>query len=76
MMMSCAGSLSLSLVLTSNCPYGIVKRGAFFFLLLLPPVAQLAKAPFSFQKILQKFSDFPSHRIFEHMYEALNIDKK
>jgi hypothetical protein len=27
-------------------------------------------------KILPKFSDFPSHRIFERMHEALNIDKK
>jgi hypothetical protein len=27
-------------------------------------------------KILPKFSDSPSHRIFEHMHEALNIDKK
>jgi hypothetical protein len=27
-------------------------------------------------KILPKFSDFPSHRIFEHMHEVLNIDKK
>jgi hypothetical protein len=25
---------------------------------------------------LPKFSDSPSHRIFEHMHEALNIDKK
>jgi hypothetical protein len=31
---------------------------------------------FSSQKILQNFLDFPSHRIFEHMYETLNIDKK
>jgi hypothetical protein len=28
------------------------------------------------QKILQNFSDSPSHRIFGHMHEALNIDKK
>jgi hypothetical protein len=27
-------------------------------------------------KILPKFSDSPSHRIFERMHEALNIDKK
>jgi hypothetical protein len=27
-------------------------------------------------KILTKFPDFSSHRIFKHMYEALNIDKK
>jgi hypothetical protein len=27
-------------------------------------------------KILPEFSDFPSHRIFERMHEALNIDKK
>jgi hypothetical protein len=33
------------------------------------------KAMFSFQKILQNFSDSPSHRIFGHMHEALNIDK-
>jgi hypothetical protein len=31
---------------------------------------------FSSQKILQFFSDFPSHRIFRHVHEALNIDKK
>jgi hypothetical protein len=29
-----------------------------------------------FKKILQNFSDSSSHRIFGHMYEALNIDKK
>jgi hypothetical protein len=29
-----------------------------------------------FQKILQKFLDSPSHQIFRHMHEALNIDKK
>jgi hypothetical protein len=34
-----------------------------------------SKALFSFQKILQNFSDFPSHRIFRYMHEALNIDK-
>jgi hypothetical protein len=33
------------------------------------------KALFSSQKILQNFSDFPSHRIFRHMHEVLNIDK-
>jgi hypothetical protein len=27
-------------------------------------------------KILQNFSSFPSHRIFRHKHEALNIDKK
>jgi hypothetical protein len=27
-------------------------------------------------KNLPKFSDFPSHRIFKRMHEALNIDKK
>jgi hypothetical protein len=31
---------------------------------------------FSLQKILQNFSDFPSHWIFRHIHEALNIDKK
>jgi hypothetical protein len=36
----------------------------------------LIKALFSSQKILQNFLDFPSHRIFRHMHEALNIDKK
>jgi hypothetical protein len=35
-----------------------------------------ALARFSSQKILQNFSDFSSHRIFRHMHEALNIDKK
>jgi hypothetical protein len=34
------------------------------------------KALFSSQKILQNFSDSPSHRIFGHMHETLNIDKK
>ena len=33
------------------------------------------KALFSSQKILQSFSDSPSHRIFRHMHEVLNIDK-
>jgi hypothetical protein len=37
---------------------------------------QLNEARFSLQKILQNFSDSPSHRIFVHMHEALNIDKK
>ena len=27
------------------------------------------------QKILQNFSDFPSHQILRHMHGALNIDK-
>jgi hypothetical protein len=27
-------------------------------------------------KILPKFSNSPSHRIFERMHETLNIDKK
>jgi hypothetical protein len=35
-----------------------------------------SKAQFSFQKNLQNFSDSPLHRIFGHMHEALNIDKK
>jgi hypothetical protein len=35
-----------------------------------------ARALFSSQKILQNFSDSPSHRIFGHMHETLNIDKK
>jgi hypothetical protein len=34
------------------------------------------KALFSSQKILQNFLDSPSHQIFRHMHEALNIDKK
>jgi hypothetical protein len=34
------------------------------------------EAPFTCQKIVPKFSDFPSHRIFERMHETLNIDKK
>jgi len=32
-------------------------------------------ALFSSQKILQNFLDSPSHRIFRHMHEVLNIDK-
>jgi hypothetical protein len=31
---------------------------------------------FSLQKNLQNFSDYPSHRIFGHMHETLNINKK
>jgi hypothetical protein len=34
------------------------------------------QAAFRCQKILPKFSDSSSHRIFTRMYEALNIDKK
>jgi hypothetical protein len=26
--------------------------------------------------VLKNFQDFPSHRIFRRMYEALNINKK
>jgi len=33
------------------------------------------KALFSFQKILQNFSDSPSHRIFRRMHGVLNIDE-
>ena len=32
-------------------------------------------ALFSSPKILQNFSDSPSHRIFRRMHEVLNIDK-
>jgi len=35
----------------------------------------LTKALFSFSKILQNFSDSPSHRIFRRMQGVLNIDK-
>ena len=35
----------------------------------------LSRALFTSQKILQNFSDSPSHRIFRHMHEILNIDK-
>jgi hypothetical protein len=31
---------------------------------------------FSSQNFTRFFQDFPSHRIFGRMYEALNIDKK
>jgi hypothetical protein len=31
---------------------------------------------FSSKKIFTKFFNFPSYRIFRHMHEALNIDKK
>ena len=34
-----------------------------------------AKSLFTSQKILQNFSDSPSHRIFRHIHEVLNIDK-
>jgi hypothetical protein len=37
--------------------------------------ARASEALFSSQKILQNFSDSPSHRIFRHMHEVLNIDK-
>jgi len=33
------------------------------------------KALFSSQKILQNFSDSPSHRIFRRMHRVLNIDE-
>jgi hypothetical protein len=33
------------------------------------------EALFTSHKILQNFSDFPSHRIFRRMHEVLNIDK-
>jgi len=33
------------------------------------------KALFSSQKILQNFSDSPSHRIFRRMHGVLNIDE-
>jgi hypothetical protein len=39
-------------------------------------ISLITKAMFSSQKNLQNFSDSPSHRIFGHMHEALNIDKK
>jgi len=32
-------------------------------------------ALFSSKKILQNFSDSPSHRIFKRMHEVLNIDE-
>ena len=32
-------------------------------------------ALFTSQKILQNFSDFPSHQIFKRMHEVLNIDE-
>jgi len=32
-------------------------------------------ALFTFQKILQNFSDSPSHQIFRCMHEVLNIDE-
>jgi hypothetical protein len=35
-----------------------------------------SQALFRSKKNLQNFSDSPSHRIFGHMHEALNIDKK
>jgi len=33
------------------------------------------KQGLSFQKNLQNFSDYPSHRIFRRMHEVLNIDE-
>ena len=36
---------------------------------------QFSKALFSFRKILQNFSDSPSHQIFRRMHKVLNIDK-
>jgi hypothetical protein len=35
-----------------------------------------SKALFGSKKNLQNFLDFPSYRIFGHMHQALNIDKK
>jgi len=34
-----------------------------------------AEALFTSQKVLQNFSDSPSHRIFRRMHGVLNIDK-
>jgi hypothetical protein len=45
--------------------------GNIFLIYLL----SVTLALFSSQKILQNFSDSPSHRIFRHMHEVLNIDK-
>jgi len=42
---------------------------------LLDTWVKWAKALFSSQKILQNFSDSPSHRIFRRMHEVLNIDE-
>jgi len=36
----------------------------------------MTKALFSSPKILQNFSDSPSHRIFRRMHGVLNIDEK
>jgi hypothetical protein len=40
-----------------------------------PNSPHLLPGLFSSQEFLQNFSDSSSHRIFKHMYEALNIDK-
>jgi hypothetical protein len=39
-------------------------------------VGSVARASFSFKIFHEKTVDSPSHRIFEHMHRALNIDKK
>jgi len=41
----------------------------------LLPAIRVSRALFSFQKILQNFSDFLSHQIFRRMHKVLNIDK-
>jgi hypothetical protein len=53
------------------CTHDTYTRNTIILLLCVS-----AQGLFSSQKILQNFSDSPSHRIFEYMHEALNIDKK
>jgi len=44
-------------------------------ILQVATASRVLRPLFSFQKILQNFSDSPSHRIFRRMHEVLNIDE-
>jgi len=42
---------------------------------MITAVAAPSRALFTSLKILQNFSDFPSHQIFRRVHEVLNIDE-
>jgi len=58
----------------TTCDY-MIKYSEYIPKLVLLYYGVYARALFSSQKILQNFSDFPSHRIFRRMHGVLNIDK-
>jgi len=45
------------------------------FMLLVQTKLSFSQALFSSQKILQIFSNSPSHQIFRRIYEVLNINE-